>query len=213
MHEDVTERVLDREMQWLDSRDGVDAIGMEIEKLLMDDPIVEAANMLSMDQNSILGRARDKRMELNGMEYLSGAGVCTAVLLVCVALMFGLLSKLESSNQMGSSSTCRVMLMICGCCWISAVCYFGLRLMFRSWLFAGLPYGIGDFRREAGLLCAAGLLCLLYAIHIRLRKWMGMDGCCGLQMVCLCQQIWPTAGNSRNVMPVFCFSVLLFDLN
>ncbi|CAL5433854.1 unnamed protein product [Camellia sinensis] len=189
MHEDVTERVLDREMQWLDAGDGVDAIGMEIEKLLMDDLIVEAANMLSMDQNSILGRARDKRMELNGMEYLSGAGVCTAVLLVYVALMFGLLSKLES------------------------ICYFGLTLMFRSWLFAGLPYGIGDFRREAGLLCAAGLLCLLYAIHIRLRKWMGMDGCCGLQMVCLSQQIWPTAGNSRNVMLVFCFSVLLFDLN
>ncbi|KAL7265242.1 hypothetical protein ACSBR1_003077 [Camellia fascicularis] len=48
---------------------------------------------------------------------LSGAGVCTAVLLVYVALMFGLLSKLGSSNQRGSSSTCRVMLMICGCCW------------------------------------------------------------------------------------------------
>ncbi|CAL5333369.1 unnamed protein product [Camellia sinensis] len=68
MHEDVTERVLDREMQWLNSRDGVDAIGMEIKKLLMDDLIVEVANMLSMDQNSILGRARDKRMELNEME-------------------------------------------------------------------------------------------------------------------------------------------------
>ncbi|CAL5419616.1 unnamed protein product [Camellia sinensis] len=68
MHEDVTERVLDRKMQWLDSGDGVDAIGKEIEKLLMDDLIVEVANMLSMDQNSILGRARDKRMELNQTE-------------------------------------------------------------------------------------------------------------------------------------------------
>ncbi|CAL5387208.1 unnamed protein product [Camellia sinensis] len=68
MHEDVTERVLDREMQWLDSGDGVDAIGTKIKKLLMDDLIVEVVNMLSMDQNSILGRARDKLMELNGME-------------------------------------------------------------------------------------------------------------------------------------------------
>ncbi|CAL5433503.1 unnamed protein product [Camellia sinensis] len=49
MHEDVTERVLDREMQWLNSGDGADAIGMEIEKLLMDDLIMEVANMLSMD--------------------------------------------------------------------------------------------------------------------------------------------------------------------
>ncbi|CAL5349696.1 unnamed protein product [Camellia sinensis] len=49
MHEDVTRRVLDREMQWLDSGDGMDAISMEIEKLLMDDLIVEVANMLSMD--------------------------------------------------------------------------------------------------------------------------------------------------------------------
>ncbi|CAL5439951.1 unnamed protein product [Camellia sinensis] len=49
MHEDMTEKVLDRKMQWLDSGDGVDAIGMEIEKLLMDDLIVEVANMLSMD--------------------------------------------------------------------------------------------------------------------------------------------------------------------
>ncbi|KAL7263377.1 hypothetical protein ACSBR1_001526 [Camellia fascicularis] len=68
MHEDVTKRVLDREMQWLDSEDGVDAIGTKIKKLLMDDLILEVANMLSMDQNSFLGRARDKRMELNGME-------------------------------------------------------------------------------------------------------------------------------------------------
>ncbi|KAI8010768.1 hypothetical protein LOK49_LG06G00279 [Camellia lanceoleosa] len=47
MHEDMTERVLDRKMQWLDSGDGVDAIGMEIEKLLMDDLIVEVANILA----------------------------------------------------------------------------------------------------------------------------------------------------------------------
>ncbi|CAL5333370.1 unnamed protein product [Camellia sinensis] len=68
MHEDVTQRVSDREMQWLDFGDGVDAIGTEIKKLLMDDLIVEVTNMLNMDQNSILDRARDKRMELNGME-------------------------------------------------------------------------------------------------------------------------------------------------
>ncbi|CAL5387212.1 unnamed protein product [Camellia sinensis] len=68
MHQDVTKRELDRVMQWLDSGDGVDAIGTKIKKLLMDDLIVEVVNMLSMDHNSILGRARDKRMELNGME-------------------------------------------------------------------------------------------------------------------------------------------------
>ncbi|XP_028067155.1 uncharacterized protein LOC114269962 [Camellia sinensis] len=45
MYEDVTERVLDREMQWLDFGYGVDAIGREIEKLLIDDLIVEVANM------------------------------------------------------------------------------------------------------------------------------------------------------------------------
>ncbi|THG23032.1 hypothetical protein TEA_027031 [Camellia sinensis var. sinensis] len=47
MHKDTIERVLDREMQWLDSGDGVDAIGAKIEKLLMDDLIVEVTNMLS----------------------------------------------------------------------------------------------------------------------------------------------------------------------
>ncbi|GMP50678.1 hypothetical protein CsSME_00017204 [Camellia sinensis var. sinensis] len=45
MYEDVTERVLDREMQWLDFGYGVDTIGREIEKLLIDDLIVEVANM------------------------------------------------------------------------------------------------------------------------------------------------------------------------
>ncbi|CAL5419595.1 unnamed protein product [Camellia sinensis] len=48
MHKDVIERVLDREMQWLDSGDGVDAIGAKFEKLLMDDLIVRL-HMLSMD--------------------------------------------------------------------------------------------------------------------------------------------------------------------
>ncbi|KAI7990530.1 High mobility group B protein 13 [Camellia lanceoleosa] len=49
MYEDVTERVLDREMQWLDFGYGVDAIGREIEKLLIDDLIVEVANMKEKD--------------------------------------------------------------------------------------------------------------------------------------------------------------------
>ncbi|THG20436.1 hypothetical protein TEA_009295 [Camellia sinensis var. sinensis] len=43
--EEVTERLLDREMLWLDSGDGIDAIGKEIEKLLIDDLIAEVADM------------------------------------------------------------------------------------------------------------------------------------------------------------------------
>ncbi|CAL5420079.1 unnamed protein product [Camellia sinensis] len=43
--DEVTERLLDREMLWLDSGDGIDAIGKEIEKLLIDDLIAEVADM------------------------------------------------------------------------------------------------------------------------------------------------------------------------
>ncbi|KAK6152440.1 hypothetical protein DH2020_015075 [Rehmannia glutinosa] len=39
----VPERVLDREMQWLDSKGEIDAIGNEIEELLMDDIITEVS--------------------------------------------------------------------------------------------------------------------------------------------------------------------------
>ncbi|CAL5418753.1 unnamed protein product [Camellia sinensis] len=64
MHEDVTKRVLDREMQWLDSGDGVDAIGMEIEKLLMDDLMVEllASEEKSMHED-VTQRVLDREMQ------------------------------------------------------------------------------------------------------------------------------------------------------
>ncbi|CAL5421150.1 unnamed protein product [Camellia sinensis] len=63
MHEDVTKRVLDREMQWLDSGDGVDAIGMEIEKLLMDDLMVELLASEEKSMHIVTWRVLDKEMQ------------------------------------------------------------------------------------------------------------------------------------------------------
>ncbi|KAK3016100.1 hypothetical protein RJ639_006344, partial [Escallonia herrerae] len=44
-NDDMSETVLDREMEWLDSGDGVRVIGKEIEKLLIDDLLIEAVTM------------------------------------------------------------------------------------------------------------------------------------------------------------------------
>ncbi|KAK6126060.1 hypothetical protein DH2020_040174 [Rehmannia glutinosa] len=52
----VPERVLDREMQWLDSKGEIDAIGNEIEELLMDDIITE------VDENLYDKRGKKERI-------------------------------------------------------------------------------------------------------------------------------------------------------
>lgn len=44
-NEDISGKQLDKEMHWLDSRDSIDVIGMEIEKLLIDDLITELVTM------------------------------------------------------------------------------------------------------------------------------------------------------------------------
>lgn len=44
-YEDITEKSLDRETQWVDLGDGIDEIGMEIEILLIDELITELVTM------------------------------------------------------------------------------------------------------------------------------------------------------------------------
>lgn len=47
-YEDVLEKLLDKEMNWVGSRDFVDAIGMEIEKLLTEELLTELVNEVEL---------------------------------------------------------------------------------------------------------------------------------------------------------------------